>query len=49
MGAGTRGVGQEIEVDLNAQTITLPSGEKVEGYFSEVQMDIYKRGGLLGR
>jgi 3-isopropylmalate/(R)-2-methylmalate dehydratase large subunit len=41
--------GQEIEVDLKSQTITLPSGREVAGYFSDVQMDIYKRGGLLNR
>lgn len=41
--------GQVIEVDLNSQTVTLPSGKALSGYFSEVQMDIYKRGGLLGR
>ncbi len=41
--------GEEIEVDLNSQTITLPGGPKAKGYFSEVQMDIYKRGGLLAR
>ena len=41
--------GQEIEVDLKAQTIKLPSGEEVSADFSEVQMGIYKRGGLFGR
>jgi 3-isopropylmalate dehydratase small subunit len=41
--------GQEIEVDLAAQTVTLPSGETVPGLFSEVQMEIYRRGGLLSR
>ncbi|TFH66463.1 MAG: homoaconitate hydratase, partial [Gemmatimonadales bacterium] len=41
--------GQVIEVDLNSQTVTLPSGKALSGYFSEVQMDIYRRGGLLGR
>jgi len=41
--------GQEIEVDLRRQTLTLPSGKRVKGHFSEVQMDIYQRGGLLTR
>jgi 3-isopropylmalate/(R)-2-methylmalate dehydratase large subunit len=41
--------GQVIEVDLNSQTVTLPSGKVLSAYFSEVQMDIYRRGGLLGR
>lgn len=40
--------GQEIEVDLTDQAIRLPSGETRKGVFSSVQMDIYKRGGLLG-
>jgi len=40
--------GQVIEVDLASQTITLPSGENRTGSFSDVQMGIYKRGGLLG-
>ncbi len=40
--------GQEIEVDLENGTVTLPSGEQVTGVpFSEVQMNIYKKGGLL--
>jgi 3-isopropylmalate/(R)-2-methylmalate dehydratase large subunit len=40
--------GQEIEVDLEKGTVTLPSGEKVAGVpFSDVQMNIYKKGGLL--
>jgi len=39
--------GDEIEVDLRNQVITLPSGDRVEAGFSEVQMEIYKRGGLL--
>ncbi|HSG27038.1 MAG TPA: aconitase/3-isopropylmalate dehydratase large subunit family protein [Candidatus Krumholzibacterium sp.] len=39
--------GDEIEVDLKEQTITLPSGEVVRGDFSEVQMNIYVKGGLL--
>ncbi|MGD2121148.1 MAG: 3-isopropylmalate dehydratase, partial [Gemmatimonadota bacterium] len=41
--------GQEIEVDLGLQTITLPSGEVMPGLFSKVQMEIYERGGLLNR
>jgi len=41
--------GQEIEVDLRNQSVTLPSGEVVKAGFSEVQMEIYKRGGLLVR
>lgn len=39
--------GQEIEVDLRNQVVRLPSGEEVDAGFSEVQMEIYKRGGLL--
>jgi len=39
--------GQVIEVDLRTHTIALPSGKERPGYFSDVQMDIYKRGGLL--
>lgn len=39
--------GQEIEVDLRNQVIKLPSGDEVTAGFSEVQMEIYKRGGLL--
>lgn len=41
--------GDVIQVDLESQTITLPSGKEVLGAFSEVQMDIYRRGGLLNR
>jgi 3-isopropylmalate dehydratase small subunit len=41
--------GDEIEVDLRNQVLRLPSGETVPGSFSEVQMDIYQRGGLLVR
>lgn len=41
--------GQEIAVDLINQSIELPSGETRNGAFSSVQMDIYKRGGLLGK
>jgi len=40
--------GQEIEVDLEKGLVTLPSGKDVLGVpFSEVQIGIYKRGGLL--
>ena len=39
--------GQIIEVDLETGAITLPSGENIEGTFSDVQMAIYIRGGLL--
>ena len=39
--------GQEIEVDLRAGVVRLPSGKETEAGFSDVQMDIYKRGGLL--
>jgi 3-isopropylmalate/(R)-2-methylmalate dehydratase large subunit len=39
--------GQEVEVDLEKQTIVLPSGDEVKGGFSEVQMNIYLKGGLL--
>ena len=41
--------GDVIEVDLRAQSVTLPSGEKTPGAFSPVQMEIYERGGLLNR
>jgi homoaconitate hydratase family protein/3-isopropylmalate dehydratase small subunit len=41
--------GQEIEVDLRNQVVRLPSGEEVKAYFSEVQMNIYRKGGLLRR
>jgi len=41
--------GQEIEVDLRNQVISLPSGRQVKASFSDVQMDIYRRGGLLAR
>lgn len=40
--------GQNIEVDLNTGKIKLPSGKTVQGTFSPVQMEIYKKGGLLG-
>jgi 3-isopropylmalate dehydratase small subunit len=39
--------GQEIVVDLETGRIELPSGEAVHGLFSDVQMEIYKKGGLL--
>ncbi|UCF04035.1 MAG: 3-isopropylmalate dehydratase large subunit [bacterium] len=38
---------QEIEVDLEKGTVKLPSGTDVKGVFSEVQMGIYQKGGLL--
>jgi 3-isopropylmalate/(R)-2-methylmalate dehydratase large subunit len=41
--------GQEIEVDLRNQVVRLPSGKEVKAYFSEVQMNIYQKGGLLRR
>lgn len=41
--------GQKIEVDLATGRIALPDGQEVQGRaFSQVQMDIYQRGGLLG-
>jgi 3-isopropylmalate dehydratase small subunit len=41
--------GDEIEVDLTTSRITLPDGSVVEATpFGDVQMDIYRRGGLLG-
>jgi len=40
--------GQVIEVDLTTGRIELPSGKEVFGQpFADVQMDIYKKGGLL--
>jgi len=40
--------GKEIEVDLAGGEITMPSGEKTAGQaFSDVQMEIYRRAGLL--
>jgi len=40
--------GDVIEVDLSSGRIRLPDGSSVTGQgFSEVQMDIYRRGGLL--
>ena len=42
--------GDEVGIDLKEGTITLPSGEVVQGLpFSEVQADIYVKGGLLNR
>ncbi len=41
--------GEEIEVDLRRQTVTLPSGKEVPVGFSDVQMDIYRKGGLLNK
>ena len=38
---------QEIEVDLETGTIILPTGKKIQGNFSEVQMTIYNKAGLL--
>ena len=39
---------QEIEVDLEKGVVTLPSGAEVTGVpFSEVQIGIYRKGGLL--
>jgi 3-isopropylmalate/(R)-2-methylmalate dehydratase large subunit len=40
--------GQEIEVDLESGKITLPGGRSVAGQpFADVQLEIYRRGGLL--
>jgi len=40
--------GQVVEVDLAKGLVTLPSGKNVAGVpFSDVQMNIYKKGGLL--
>jgi 3-isopropylmalate dehydratase small subunit len=41
--------GQIIRVDLAEGTITLPSGSTKDAGFSDVQMGIYQRGGLLAR
>ncbi|MBT8395664.1 MAG: hypothetical protein KJN92_01805 [Gemmatimonadetes bacterium] len=41
--------GQVIEVDLESGSITLPTRKTIPGAFSDVQMDIYRRGGLLSR
>ncbi len=40
--------GDEIEVDLETGAVSLPGGRTVQAEpFSQVQMDIYRRGGLL--
>lgn len=39
--------GQTIEVNLKTGKIALPSGDEVQGSFSDVQMEIYNKGGLL--
>lgn len=39
--------GDEIEVDLEGQTVAIPSGKVVRAGFSPVQLEIYRRGGLL--
>jgi len=40
--------GDEIEVDLSTGNIKMPSGNVIQGQpFADVQLDIYKRGGLL--
>jgi 3-isopropylmalate/(R)-2-methylmalate dehydratase large subunit len=40
--------GDEIEVDLSTGQVKMPSGEEISGQpFADVQLDIYKRGGLL--
>ncbi|MCP4599932.1 MAG: 3-isopropylmalate dehydratase large subunit [Proteobacteria bacterium] len=41
--------GQELEVDLNNGKIKLSSGDEIAGTFSDVQMEIYKKGGLLNK
>ncbi len=41
--------GGELTVDLATGAITLPSGQTVDGAFSDVQMAIYKKGGLLNK
>ncbi len=41
--------GQELEVDLTTGKIKMPSGEEIQGMFSDVQMEIYKKGGLLNK
>jgi 3-isopropylmalate dehydratase small subunit len=38
---------QEIEVDLESGKITIASGKEVQGMFSDVQKEIYVKGGLL--
>jgi 3-isopropylmalate/(R)-2-methylmalate dehydratase large subunit len=39
--------GATIDVDLNTGSIKLPGGKEIKGIFSDVQMNIYKKGGLL--
>ena len=41
--------GQQINVDLKTGRIRLPSGDEVQGVFSDVQMKIYRKGGLLNK
>jgi 3-isopropylmalate dehydratase small subunit len=42
--------GQLIEVDLEKGVVKLPSGKEATGVpFSDVQMQIYKKGGLLNK
>jgi 3-isopropylmalate/(R)-2-methylmalate dehydratase large subunit len=41
--------GQRIDVDLVTGKIRLPSGDEVQGLFSDVQMNIYRKGGLLNK
>ena len=42
--------GQEIEVDIEKGLVKMPSGKDVTGApFSDVQMSIYRKGGLLGK
>jgi 3-isopropylmalate/(R)-2-methylmalate dehydratase large subunit len=40
---------QTLEVDLDTGAIKLPSGEEIKGIFSDVQTEIYKKGGLLNK
>ena len=46
IGAGLK-TGDRVEVDLESGSITLPDGRELQGTFSDVQMAIYKKGGLL--
>jgi homoaconitate hydratase family protein/3-isopropylmalate dehydratase small subunit len=48
LGAGLES-GQEISVDLTSGTIRWDGGEVVGEPFSDVQMEIYRRGGLLAK
>ena len=41
--------GATLTVDLTTGAITLPSGQEVQGAFSDVQTAIYKKGGLLNK